>query len=230
MKIEKINDEKIRAVFTPEEILENKIDIYRDDICEELLSDILQKAQDEFCIDFSDCDLFISLLYDKKDYSFVITVSKSDNDFCIMTKSLFEEDFMSDVYNLIESVRLSKIRKIDNQKDNKSPIIQNRKVNKIKKPYGIYFFKNSEDLFSAIKNIVNIYKGNSNIYKYKNRYYLLLTKNTLSTPSVKTIDFIITEFGIQVSKMRHNYYYGFLEEYAEKIAEFNAIEVINQYF
>ena len=32
MKIEKINDEKIRAIFTPEEILENKIDIYRDDV------------------------------------------------------------------------------------------------------------------------------------------------------------------------------------------------------
>ncbi|WP_010251434.1 adaptor protein MecA [Acetivibrio cellulolyticus] len=208
MKIEKINDNKIKVTISLSDLQERNIDFealnYNSPATQELFWDMMEQAEIQFGFNTSESQLAIEASPDDSD-GFVIFISKLDED----------SDFES-------------IQKYIKNKFKKSDLRVKKKSQKVCSSIIIYSFEHFDHILSLCNRIKLMYTGESTLYKLKSTYYMVLTKNTFSVDSIKYFESLLNEYGSRVSNT--SYYEGYLEEYADKIAEYNAVEVITSYF
>jgi adapter protein MecA 1/2 len=208
MKIEKINENKIKVTIPLSDLKERNIDIgtlnYNSPAAQELFWDMMEQAEIQFGFKASDSQLCIEAIPDSSE-GFIVTITKIDG----------EGDFES-------------IHKYIKGKYKNSDINVKSKPLKSTSNHVIYFFEDFDDICSLSKKLYNIYAGDSTLYKYKDIYYLILSKNKLLISSINLFDSILSEYGTKVQNVI--YYEGFLNEYATKIIEYNAVETLNGYF
>ncbi|OPZ87682.1 MAG: Adapter protein MecA 2 [Firmicutes bacterium ADurb.Bin419] len=208
MKIEKINDNKIKVTISLSDLQERNIDFdalnYNSPATQELFWDMMEQAEIQFGFNTAESQLAIEASPDDGD-GFVIFITKLDDD----------GDFES-------------IQKYIKNKFKKSDLRVKKKSQKVCSSIIIYSFENLDHLISLCDRIKFIYTGESSLYKLKDTYYMMLTKNTFSVENVKYFEALLNEYGKKVTNTL--YYEGYLEEYANKIAEYNAVELITSYF
>ncbi len=211
MKIERISENEIKVTISIKDLEERNIEHidlnflnYNSPATQELFWDMMEKAEIEFGFTTSDSQLCIEAIPDS-DEGFVITITKIDED----------GDFES-------------IQKYIKNKFKKNDLRVKRKNRKIYSTIMIYLFTNFEDLISLTKKISSIYSGESTLYKYKETYYLILTKSHFTSSNTRLLETMLGEYGDKVPNV--SFYEGFLNEYGTMIAEFNAIEILNNYF
>ena len=208
MKIEKINDNKIKVTISLSDLQERNIDFealnYNSPATQELFWDMMEQAEIQFGFNTSESQLAIEASPDEGD-GFVIFITKLDED-C---------DFES-------------IQKYIKNRFKRSDLRVKKKCQKVCSSIIIYSFESFEHLISLCTTLKDIYTGESSLYKLKTIYYLVLTKNTFSVENARYFEALLNEYGKKVSNT--TYYEGYLEEYANKIAEYNAVEVISSYF
>jgi len=208
MKIERINENKIKITVSLNDLEERAIDIsslnYNSPAAQELFWDMVEQAEVEFGFKASDSQLCIEAIPDTAE-GFIITITKIDED----------GDFESIHKYIKGKYKNNDVRIKDKQvKSN---------TNKV-----IYSFREFDDLAELTKKIYNVYAGESTLYKFKSVYYLVLTKNNLLISDIRIFDSLLSEFGKKVINVA--FYEGYLNEYAQKIIDLNAIETINDYF
>jgi adapter protein MecA 1/2 len=208
MKIERINDNEIKVTISQNDLDERNIDLgslnYNSPAAQELFWDMMEQAEIEFGFTSSDSQLCIEAIPDSIE-GFVVTISKVDED----------GDFES-------------IQKYIKNKFKKNDLRVKKKNRKIFSTIMIYSFKEFEDLCALSKKINPMYSGESSLFKLKDTYYLILTRSSFTISNSKMFDVLLGEYGSKVSNI--GFYEGYLNEYGSKIIEFNAIEILNNYF
>lgn len=208
MKIERINDKEIKVTISLNDLEERNIDLgslnYNSPAAQELFWDMMEQAEIEFGFSSSDSQLCIEATPDS-DEGFVVTISKIDED----------GDFES-------------IQKYIKNKFKKNDLRVKKKNRKIFSTIMIYSFNEFEDLCALSKKINPMYSGESSLFKLKETYYLILTRSSFTISNSKMFDVFLSEYGRRIANI--GFYEGYLNEYGTKIIEFNAIEILNNYF
>jgi len=208
MKIEKINENKIKVTISINDLEERNIDLnslnYNSPAAQELFWDMIEQAEVQFGFNAADSQLCIEAVPDSEE-GFIL----------IITKLSEEGDFES-------------IQKYIKNKYRNTDIRVKKKNRKLYSTITVYAFNGFEDLCALCEKISTIYFGESSLYKYKETYYLVLTRSNLTTSNTKTFDILLGEYGRKVPNPL--FYEGFLNEYGTKIIECNALDTINKYF
>lgn len=208
MKIERIGENMIKITLSLDDLEERNIDLeslnYNSPAAQELFWDMMEQVEDQFGFNLSDSQFIIEPIPDI-DEGFIITIARMDDD----------GDFES-----IQKYIKSKLRK--------SELKAKRRTKKIYSTLLIYAFNNIEDLCQLSKNISSLYTGESSLYKHNNTYYLVLLRSNFTVTDKEKLDILLNEFGSKIKNV--NFYEGYLSEYASKLAEGNAIDIINNYF
>lgn len=184
MKIEKVNENKVRIILTLDELEKREIsltEIEKDSkIAKDFFINLLEESNltDEF--ELEDSQLFIEATSDNNNL-FVITITKI-NDLPDLKK-----------YSLIENNINS--RNIKNVKKCKNDII------KYKVDSNIYSFSNIENILKIceISKKEKLFLGRNSLYKYEKNYFLIFNKT-----SVKNDKFLKTY--VFLSEFCDNYY------------------------
>lgn len=208
MKIEKINENMIKVTISLNDLEERNIDLnalnYNSPAAQELFWDMMEQAEEQFGFNLSDSQLIIEPIPDSNQ-GFIITITRLDED----------GDFES-------------IQKYIKSKLKKSDLKIKKKSRKVCSTIIIYSFCNIDDVCALSKKMENIYSGDCTLYKCRDTYYLVMTRNTLSIPDSKVFEIYLNEYGKKVTNI--NFFEGYLNEYGEKIISGNALEVLRQYF
>jgi len=208
MKIERISENMLRVTISLDDLEERNISLdslnYNSPAAQELFWDMMEQAEVQFGFDLSDSQLIIEPISDLDD-EFVITITRIDED----------GDFES-----IHKYIRSKLRKSD--------LKIKKKSRKLYSTLLIYSFESLDDLKLLSKELSDIYNGESSLYRYGSRYYLILVRNNFTVTDINKFEILLDEYGSRVSNT--SFYEGYLNEYGTKIAEGDALEIINNYF
>lgn len=208
MKIEKISDNKIKVTLSTSDLQERNLDFseltYNSPQAQVLFWDMLHQAEMEFGFSASDAQLFIEA-----------TPGSGDNLVITLTKVQEDGDFES-------------IQKYIRNRFKRSELKTKKKNRKISSGIFLYSFEEFEDVCKAAKRLIETYSGDSTLYKYNSTYYLMITNTSVAGTNPDYLDSIIIEYGRKVTNT--TFMDGFLNEYGTKMIEYNAIEVINDYF
>ncbi|MDQ2086280.1 adaptor protein MecA [Herbivorax sp. ANBcel31] len=208
MKIERINDNKIKVTISLNDLEERNIDLnslnYNSPETQELFWDMMEQAEIQFGFTASDSQLCIEAVPDA-DEGFVILITKMDED----------GEFES-------------IHKYIKNRFKKTDLRVKKKTKKVCSSIVIYAFDDFDNLCLLCNRLYKTYSGESTLYKLKDVYYILLTKNSWSVDNLDAFDLILNEYGQKVKKTY--FYEGYLNEHAVKIIDCTAIESIIAYF
>ncbi len=208
MKIEKINNNKIKVLIDEQEARENNISLKK-------ISQNTPEVQEMFRI-------AIQLAEEKTDFSveggklFVEAVQDEiNNGFGIMITKVCNEDDLNDAINNCQHKNI-------NPASLKTHIL--KKASVVEK--FLYKFSSFDNLCLATEYIFDIYSGKSTLYKYNDFYYLYLVPEGSS--NICEIDSLISEYG---SKVKNSLYlHGRLNEYGEIMIKEGALNILSRYF
>jgi adapter protein MecA 1/2 len=209
MKIEKINENIIKITISFNDLLERNIDLttmnYNSPAAQELFWDMMERAEEQFGFKASDSQLLIEASPDTNE-GFIITITK-----------LNEIGDMESMQRYIKNKL--KTTEIKPRKKSRRPAAAKNII---------YSFLSFDDLCALGKRMITEYSGISSVYKLKDSYYLVLSKNNLTASTVKSLENILNEYGKKV--MNTYFYEGYINEYGTRIMENTALENLNRYF
>lgn len=191
MKIEKINDYKVKITVNSIDLEERNIDmddiVYNSPKAQELFWDILYQAYIEQGFEVKDEQLIVEAIPNSRD-TFVIIITKYRN------------------RQLLKPGPNKFIKGIDTKKAIKPKEIS-------------FCFDDLEDIINLSKRIIDLYRGDSSVYRIDDKYHLILKPyDTFSNLSIETI---AEEYGSRSKAVEI-----FLKEYGKIIIENSAIEIL----
>ena len=207
MKLEKLNDDKIRITLNLEDLKENHIDFHtfmsNSIESQELFLDMLDKAEKE-------------LGFVTDDYRVMIEALAMNNGNFVLTVTRFEADKEKNTY---------KKRKINIK----------RKTSNINTNKAIYCFNSFDEfcgfcefLNNNILKYMNNFADSISLYSYNGKYYLVFSNIRVNINLLKTFCSSITEFARFVENA--DLFESKLLEYGNLIINDNAIEVCIKHF
>lgn len=198
MKVEKINENKVKITLTIDELKQRKInikDIEKDaTLARNLFIDLIEetKLDEDFVLD--DSQLYIEASSDNNNL-FIVTITKIDH--------------MPDIskYSLKSKSSKTKIKTKALNNTIKTKVKVSRKVNtklsKKKKNNIDYRVDSTLYAFNSMKTLLdacaifkkeNLYFGKNSLYRYQNKYFILFEKSTINNKKfIKTFS-VISEF------------------------------------
>jgi len=208
MRIEKLNEDKIRIFFNIDDLMEKNIDLhtFMSDSMEtqDLFLDMLEKAESE-------------LGFKTKDYKLVIeALASSDGNFIITVTRMSPNDTFSV------------------SKKNKKTVKAKIKSFSPNNVSSINVFNHFDDFCSFCSNINNIsnlpasHFKTASLFHYDDKYYLILNNSKLGKEVVKTIFSMISEFATPIKN--EVLFERKLREYGKVIFKKNAIHDCLKYF
>lgn len=208
MKIEKINENIIKVTISLSDLEERNIDFsalnYNSPAAQELFWDMMEQAEEQYGFNVADSQLIIEPSPDTED-GVIITISRIDDG----------GDFES-------------IQKYIKSKLKKSDLKVKKKTRKVCATVSIYAFKSTDDISALSKRLDDIYAGENTLYKCRNTYYLVLSRDNISIEDTRLFDMLLDEHGQKVTNIA--FIEGYLNEYGEKLITGNALEVAGKYF
>ena len=179
MKVEKINNNKVKITLTFDELEKREIDINdiekNSEIAKNLFMDLIEESNIDEEFEFEDSQLLIEACSDNNNL-FVVTITKVDN-IPDMRK-----------YSLLE-------KKVKTSKKN------NKNITTYKVDSYIYSFSSIDNILNLCENSKNenLFFGKNSLYKYDEKYFIIF-----ATSSVKNKKFLKTF--IFLSEYCENYY------------------------
>ncbi len=208
MKIERISENIIKVTISYNDLEERNIDLntlnYNTPAAQEFFWDLMEQAEEQLGFSLSDSQLIIEPIPDSND-GFVITITRIDED----------GEFES-------------IHKYIKSRMKKSDLRVKKKGKKICSPLYIYSFKNINDVCGLANKLEGLYSGESSLYRYRDTYYLTLTRSGLAPANTKAFELMLNEFGTKVNSV--SFFDGYLNEYGEKVIESNALDVLKKFY
>lgn len=211
MKIEKISDTQIKFLLTNEDLKEREIKLSElaqgSEKAQAFFRDIMTEAMLDCGFDVGNTPLMIEARPVSMD-SVIIIVSK-----------VLQDESMEKKVSLVPKSLQERKFKQDDIKENLN-INMNSDIEEIdEENIYLYSFKNFDDIISLAKRISDIYKGSSILYKFNDKYYLVLQK---SVSLADEIEYIISEYGEKNRSNSISKYY--LIEHGEVIIKEKALE------
>ena len=208
MKIEKIDENKIKVILTLDDLQERNIDLsalsYNSPQTQKLFMDMMHIAESEYGFLVGDSQIFIEAVPTPPE-GFEIIVTKVEDD----------KEFES-IHKYIKS----KLKRAD--------LAAKKKNKRISTNIIVYSFSTFEDVCQGVGQIDYSNSNSGSLYKYNNSYYLVIPKNFKDQTGFEPIEITLNEFGERVSNSA--FFEAFLDEHGEKLMEDNALEIIRKYF
>lgn len=208
MKMEKVDNNKIIITVSFSDLKQRNIDMsaltYSTAEAQELFWDMMEQAETEFGFDTSSAQLCIEA-YPSTSDEFIITITKVPE----------MDDFES-------------IQKYIKNRYSRKELRTRKKSKRLSMSVLIYSFSDIDAVCMMAKKLVDIYSGESNLYKLKETYYLEFCKNSFTIIDFRDIEPVLSEYGDRVTNV--SFYGGYLNEHGKKIINTDAIETLNQYF
>jgi len=227
MKVDKISDTSIEFILTLSELKEKDINVDRLTTEDKYINQVISKLIEEAKIEH---EIFIK---DNGKFKLYITTNNK-NELSIIVSSF---DPYNESYNLYEQLaqQLQLLGCSNNNyttnvlEDKLREKIQTnlpavRTQQKNSKLNIIYCFESIDDI-KLVLNDLDITFKDEILYKYKNKYYLILCMK--SNISKKTVEFIFGEYATLINQSNFEL---ILQEYGEKIIKTNARKIIDLYF
>lgn len=215
MKIEKINDNQIKFILTRDDLKERNIKIEDlikvSDKTQALFRDIIEQALDECGFTSENTPLMVEAVPSTIDYSIMIIVTKLENE----DKTKYSDKFT--ILQQTKEARRFKRTPISTFDSDSKPNDKN---------ITIYSFKNLDDVIDLSARLNKVFSGTNSLYKYNDKYFLLLQINSESDSiGLKNLEFILNEYGKKhISTVLSKYY---LIEHAEPLISDQAIKILS---
>lgn len=210
MKIEKINNDKLKITLTVTDLHDKDIDIADLSLdtpkAHSFFDDILEKAFDEFGFEVNDSPVIIEASPISKD-TLVIFISKVDRETVIDRLKAHTE----------------KLEGTESGTEDK-PAKKKTTRKKAKNEPIVYRSEGLMDIEEACSNLSGYFEGQSMLYKLRNIYYLVLGKNRVRGISSSIIESVLCEYISKVDATNLNIAY--FEEHGEVIIKTRAVELL----
>lgn len=217
MRIEKLDEDKLKIMFNSQELEENNISIHSflsgSAEAQKLFLAILDIANEEFGFDINNCNISSETIsFGNKD--FVIFVTKN-----LINSKVCENSNKTSPYNLLELID-------QNHTDNLGFLPPLKKYqSEIELERLIYKFSNIEEVFNFCKYVnLNLQTQNlcSSLYKYNNSFFLIIDIKILDASEKHLVLSILSEYKnyIYLSPLA----YASLIEHGRLILENSAIQ------
>lgn len=233
MKIEKIDDNKIKIVLNSTDLKNEQITV--DEILngsarsQEMVVKLVKDLADDesYNINLSPDTLFkMHIAYNSTgDVIITLTLSEKEN------SSKSYDDLYSDIKKYLGLDDSDEYEKLTWGKNDYKPVnekalktIPKTKTSKNQKPILVYSFNNMNNVVLIYNKIENEFKKEI-LYKYKGKYYLVLhLKNTLGK---KKLEIALNDFGNKVEQPNFDW---LLQEHGEIIIKENVSNIIKEYY
>ncbi len=207
MKVEKINENKIKITLTLEELESRQISIHDlekdSSMAKDLFLDLIEESNldSDFIID--DSQLFIEACYDNNDL-FIVTITKIDN-----------------------IPELKKYALMDKNKKKVHKKATNKTLN-YKVDSDIYEFNSLDKIleFCDIIKKEKLFCGKNSLYKYNSSYFLLFNTSSLKNSKFLKTFSVISEFC--TSYYSQDIYTVCVKEKAKLIIKDNALQKLSK--
>lgn len=197
MKIEKINDNKIKITLSAKDLEERNLDFqalrYNSPEAQNLFWDMIKCAESEHGFIASNCQLFIEAA-SIMDGNFIVTITKMTDSRALPT---------------IPSPK------------SKPTAIRVKKKQMINSANAIIRFDKIDDLYDALL-IEELPKINSKLYEYDKSYYLSIKPNMTQIQDFKKLVTLLSEFGN--IEREFNYIESKLMEYGNELIPRDALQ------
>lgn len=208
MKIEKINENKLKVTIPVSYFVERNINFedfdYTSDAAQEFFCELMGILEDDYGFSFLNSQMIIESSSDHSD-NVVFTLTKPS----------------------IEKEEVSILQKYLNKKHKGKSSCNKSKVYEPSNNVVIYEFESFDDLCNMSEKSEQTCKIFNSLYKLNDCYYLVLDRKTIGSLD-KFLFTLINEFGCYVDSSA--FYEGYLNEYGQLIILGNALDVIKAYF
>ncbi len=201
MRIEKINENKIRIFVTFDDLEARDIDLssfnYNSPETQELFWDLMEQAELELGFETHESQLCIEAVTDVEQ-GFVITITKIDED----------GDFES-------------IQKFIKNRYKRNDLKIKRKTSNVCSEVMIYNLDTFDDLCMVSIQLESVYKGDSTVYQCDGSYFLVLRKADTASHNQNKVENILSEYGDRITNVL--FLEGYLNEYGKLMVQHHAI-------
>lgn len=204
MKIEKINDNKIKITLSARDLEERNLDFqalrYNSPEAQNLFWDMIKRAETEHGFVAANCQLFIEAA-SVMDGNFIVTITKMNE-----TKALPNIPFVKSKVPTATTIKVRKKQMTNNAG-------------------AIMAFCQIDDLYDALLTSTIPLKINTKLFEYNNMYYLVIKPNLTQLQDFKRLVAILSEFG----KLERDYDYieSKLLEYGNELITKDALEYLS---
>ena len=203
MKIEKINDNKIKITLSARDLEERNLDFqalrYNSPEAQNLFWDMIKRAETEYGFIAANCQLFIEAA-SVMDGNFIVTITKMNE-----TKPLPNMPFVKP-----KTVTTALKVKKKQSSNNATAIISFDKI---------------DDLYDALLMNTIPLKVNAKLIEYNKKYYLLVKPNLIELQDAKKLIASLSEFG-KVER-EYDYIESKLLEYGNELISKDALEILS---
>lgn len=208
MKIEKINDAKLKITLTITDLREQNIDIADLSLdtpkAHSFFDDVLEQAFDEYGFEVNDSPIVIEASPVSKD-TLVIFISKVDKE-TVIDRLKEHSDRLGEAQ--------STVKKRSPRKKIKSDVI-------------IFSSETLSNIELACARLSGLFEGHSMLYKLNGTYYLILGKNKVKGVANSSIEALLSEY---ITKSKSSMVdLAYIEEYGDVLIKTRSVEILGDY-
>lgn len=206
MKVEKINNNKVKITLTFEELEKRDINIKdiekNSEIAKNLFVDLIEESNIDEDFEFEDSQLLIEASSDNNNL-FVVTITKVDN--------------LPDLrkYSLLE-------KKVKNSKKSNT-IATNYKVDSF-----IYSFKSIDNILALCENAKSekLFFGKNSLYKYNDIYFIIFANSSIKNKKFLKTFVFLSEYC--ENYYSYNMFSSAIKEKSKLIVSNNALQTLSK--
>lgn len=226
MKIEKISDTQIQVTLNHSDLIDRNIKIselaYGSKKAQALFKDMMARAYEDFGFETENVPLMIEAVPLSTE-SIMIVVTKVEDSSQIEQKlDAIGERPTHRTFKEPEEDRLMDLALMG--KDGEGKELSNSIV---KAESVTYLFMDFDTVSMAAHRVQSLFIGDSSLYKYNERYFLVLNKNRKANVKVESLMSILDEFASRCQETDLNEM--FLKEHGQLMINLHAVDVLAKY-
>ena len=227
MKIEKISDTQIKVTLSHSDLLDGDLKIselaYGSQKAQALFKDMMARAYEDFGFETDNVPLMIEAVPLSTD-SIMIVVTKVEDPTQIEQKlDAIGERPTHRTFKEPEEDRLTDLALMG--KDNVAETQEAKPVQEVN--HLMYMFTDFDSMCMAAHGISAQYVGDNSLYKYHEKYFLVLGKNKKADAKFQGTIGILDEFGSRCPSSELNE--NFLKEHGTLMINLHAVDVLSKY-
>lgn len=226
MKIEKLSETQIQVTLNHADLTDRNLKIselaYGSKKAQALFKDMMAKAYEDFGFETDNVPLMIEAVPLSAD-SIMIVVTKVEDPSQIEQKlEAIGERPTHRTFKEPEEDRLADLALMGAEPIETSKTAHKEKVTSI-----MYLFNDFDNVCMAAHRVQPMFIGDNSLYKFNQKYYLILNKNKKANVQGEAISGLLDEFGSKFPVSEFNE--AFLKEHGKVIIRTHAIDVLAKY-
>ena len=226
MKIEKISDTQIKVTLSHSDLLDRDLKIselaYGSQKAQALFKDMMARAYEDFGFEADNVPLMIEAVPLSTD-SIMIVVTKVEDPSQIEQKlDAVGERPTHRTFKEPEEDRLTDLALMGKDVSDTNAVKEHSEETEL-----MYMFNDFEYVCMAAHGVVKVFIGDNSLYKYNEKYFLVLGKNKKADSKVEGTIGVLDEFGTRCQSSHLNEV--FLKEHGTLMINLHAVDVLSKY-